>query len=446
MFTKVAAPTATGDGFTPETGIVAEYVNSEFNVFSTWVEWLSFGSSAAGLDSHVVETDVSGAAAFSRIAVGGTASLSRAMSVNVNTLGGAGNSTAAEFINNLGGAAIFADSNGANVAILATSTGASAGILGRNVGGGGSGVSGTGDGSGSGVVGTGGDTGEGGTFTGGATSGSGVSGTAVGSFFGVSGISSATSAGAGGVTGIATRNDSVGVAGFALQPGADPLVSSAAGVFGSAVDATAVYAKSVNGYGVWAEGGSGVGPIRAAVHIEPQQNDPIAPLTGDVWFNATQDKLKVRTAGFNMGAWATQSGYSYAFVGQPAQISTISTAFQTVITSTFTAQTEPIAGAVLSFDIVFEMGASVVALAGAEEFEWQVLDITDGAATPIAPRLEVTHVASAVDANERYVAAKAQYTVPASGPRSFELQFRSVTAPVTVRIRRAAMEITGSHG
>lgn len=438
--TKVTAPSAETVGFTPETGIVAEYANDEFNVLSTWVEWLSFGSSAAGEDAHVVETDSAGKASLAGVLVGGTAAAFPALFVSANS---GASAAAATFSNTLGGFALAASSDGASAAVRGVSTGAEPGILGINSGGGGAGLQGTGDGAGAGVIGSGGATGEGGTFTGGATSGSGVSGTAIGSFFGVAGISAASASGAGGVSGTATRNDSAGVIGFALVAGADPLVESTAAVVGLALDASGVYGKSTNGYGVWAES-SGV--VRASLHIEPQASDPISPLEGDVWYNSAEDHLKGRIDGTSMGLWATRRGYLYSYIEQVGQISSAAQTFQTIITGTFTAQAEPIGGAIATFNVIFEMGCSVIALNGAEEFEWQVLDVTDGAATPIAARLEVSHVASAVNADERYVTAQAQYTIPSSGARTFELQVRSITPAPVFRIRRAVMEITGSHG
>ncbi len=436
---SVPIPTGEVGGFTPETGIVAEYANAEFKVLSTWVEWLSFGSNAAGLDAHVIETDSTGVSAIAGLTAGGTAGAFPAITATANA-GATGSVISAT--NNSGGFAILANSNGVLAAIRGVSTGVQPGIEGRNTGGGGPGVSGTGDGAGSGVVGTGGATGDGGTFTGGATSGAGVSGTAIGAFFGVAGVSSATSAGAGGVSGTATRNDSTGVSGLALVAGANPLSESASAVLGLGVDASGVYGKSTNGYGVWAES---TGVIRASLHVEPQASDPIAPLEGDVWYNAAEDKLKGRISSFNMGLWSTRRGYTYAIEEQVGSINTVSTTFQTVITASFTTQTEPIIGSVLTFSVIFEMGCSVIGGSGAEEFEWQVLDVTDGVATPIPPRLEVSHVASTF-ADERYVTAKASYTVAAAGAQSFALEVRSINPVPAVRIRRAVMEITGSHG
>lgn len=440
--TKVTAPTAIGVGFTPETGIVAEYANDEFNVLSTWVEWLSFGSNAAGLDAHVVETDSTGKVTISRAEIGGTAGASPALLVNGNS---AVPFLTAQFNNTSSGNCILANGTTSAAALVAVNAGtgaaleATANTLATVA------IVATGNLGGAGILSTGGATGNGGTFLGGATSGNGVAGTAVGAGFGVLGTSSAGNSGAGGVAGTAARNDSAGVIGFALVAGADPLVDSTAGVAGLAVDATGVYGKSTNGYGVWAES-SALTPQRAALHIEPQVSDPIAPLEGDVWYNSVEDHLKGRIDGTSMGLWATRRGYLYSYIAQVGQISSASQTMTTIITGTFTAQAEPIGGAIATFNVIFEMGCSVIALNGSEEFEWQVLDVTDGAATPIAARLEVSHVASAVNADERYVTAKAQYTMPASGARTFALQVRSVGAVPVFRIRRAVMEITGSHG
>lgn len=438
---KVTAPTAEDFGFTPETGSVAQYHNAEFNVLSTWVEWLSFGSNAAGEDAHVVETDSTGVARIAGMVLGGTAGAFTPLVLTANS-GATG--TTINATNNSGGFAITATSNGVLAALRATSTGASAAVEGLNTGGGGPGTTGSGNGAGAGIVGTGGATGDGGTFVAGVTGGHGMHGTCTASGnSGAFGLASATVDGTFGVRGVTQRSNQVGVSGENLIAGANPLLGTQAAVLGLADDGTAVFGASADGYGVWAQSS---GTTRASLHIEPQVSDPIAPLLGDVWYNSVEGKLKSRINSFNMGIWATRRGYAYAYAENPALISTASQTFQAVATSTFTTQTEPFASAILTFTVAFEMGCSVIALAAASEFEWQVLDVTDGTATPIAPRLESSHIVSATTADERYVTAKVQYTVPATGPRTFELQFRSINSIPVVRIRRAVMEITGSHG
>ncbi len=117
---NVAIPTGEDGGFTPGTGVVAEYANAEFNVLSTWVEWLSFGSNAAGLDAHVVETDSAGVSAIAGLTAGGTAGAFPAITATANA-GATGSVISAT--NNSGGFAILANSNGVLAAIRGVSTG-----------------------------------------------------------------------------------------------------------------------------------------------------------------------------------------------------------------------------------------------------------------------------------------------------------------------------------
>jgi hypothetical protein len=327
-------------------------------------------------------------------------------------------------------------------AIRGVSTGLQPGIEGRNTGGGGPGISGTGDGAGSGVVGTGGATGEGGTFTGGATSGAGVSGTAIGAFFGVAGVSSATSSGAGGVSGTATRNDSTGVSGLALVAGANPLSESASAVLGLGVDASGVYGKSTNGYGVWAESDS-TSPARAALHIEPQDASPTTVIEGDVWFDSAEEQLKIRQDGTTMGLWSTGHGYLYLFGENVAQVDNTSTTYTDVLTASFAAKQQPReAFCIATVTVNFEFGAS----SAGQSFEWKLIDDTASPKVDVfATSIEEVYVAGA-DAEDRYLTMKTQYTIPLAGARAFKLQIASVDGFITSRIRKASIEITGSHG
>lgn len=436
QLTKVTAPTATGDGFTPETGIVAEYANAELNVLSQWANWLSFGSNAAGLDAHVIETDAAGTATIAAMLLGNTLSAVRPLTVDPNTPG-AGASAIFRATNAAGSQS---ESTGNVAAAIGICTGAAAGVQGQNIGGGGAGVEGAGDGVGPGVQGTGGDSGDGGVFQGGATAGNGVVGNAIASFFGVVGNGASGSPGGGGVIGNAAMNDQAGVAGLQNSVGADPSIGSSSAVVGVALSATAVHGKSQTGYGVWAESDTTT-PSRAALHLEPQDGDPSNILEGDVFYHSAEDQLKARINGTTMGIWATGHGYAYLYGENQAQVDVSVTTFTSVITQAFVGTYEPkenLAG--MTATVCFEFGSDTAGTS----FQWRLRDNTAGVDV-IASRLEEVHHAGAV-ANDRYLTAKVQYTIPLAGARSFSLQIRSVDGFAISRIRRASIEFTGSHG
>lgn len=444
MATKVTAPTATGDGFTPETGIVAEYANDEFNVLSTWVEWLSFGSNAAGLDAHVVETDSAGKATLSRLELGGTAGASAALLVNGNT---SVPFLTAQFNNTSSGNCVLANGTTSAAALRAVNAGTGAAIEAATNTAGTNAIIAIANGAGAGIVSTGGATGQGGTFTGGATSGHGVQGTAIGAQAGVRGISSTTAANSQGLLGSASRNDGAGIQGLALIVGADPTSGDAAAIAGVGTDATALFGLSTNGYGVWAQSDTTT-PARAALHIEPQNATPITVLEGDVWYDSVEDQLKVRQDGTTMGIWATGHGYTYLYGENRAQVNETTTTWADSVTASFVANMEPRENsALVTITVCFEFGASST---GAS-FQWRVNDTTaaafpfDNGGTPADGRIEEVHHSGAT-ADDRYLTQKVQYTIPVAGPREFKIQIRSVDGFITSRIRRASLEITGSHG
>lgn len=121
--TKVVPPTP-AQGFVPGNGISARMINWLFNVLGQWVGWLNSGSSAAGEDAHLVETDSTGKASVAGLVAGGTAAAFRAISATANT--GAGASTVD--ISNTSGSALQCSSTGASPTIAAVSTGAGAAI------------------------------------------------------------------------------------------------------------------------------------------------------------------------------------------------------------------------------------------------------------------------------------------------------------------------------
>lgn len=438
LVTKVA-PIGT-EGFVPGAETRPETLNFALNnVGDEWLTgWLLLGSSAAGLDAHLMETDSSGFHNIARMNIGGTAAAAVAFTCNENS-GATG--TAGEFINAAGGFGITATATAALAAIRGTCTGGAAGIEGQNVGGGGPGGNFTGNGGGAGVTGTGGATGNGATFTSGATSGHGVQGTCIAAnFSGVRGVGSATNTGTAGVLGVTAIAAGNAVLGLHATAGANPVLVAESAVRGDALDGTGVAGTSSNGYGVWA-GSDPTTPARAAFHLDPQDTDPSVALEGDVYHNSGQTQLKGRINSRWQGVWATEKGFTYGAASTLTQTSSLTTVFQGIISVFLAAPYDPkeINGLV-TIKVSFEMGSSVAG----SNFEWQLEDVTAGAVFPIPAQIETAHIASAVNADERYVTSQVQYAIPATGPREFELQVRATVGGTTFRIRRIAMEVKGN--
>ena len=422
---SVPIPTGEAGGFTPDTGIVAEYANAEFKVLSTWVEWLSFGSNAAGLDAHVIETDSTGVSAIAGLTAGGTAGAFPAITATANS-GATGSVISAT--NNSGGFAILANSNGVLAAIRGVSTGLQPGIEGRNTGGGGPGISGTGNGAGSGVVGTGGADGSGVDGTGGSTGGAGVIGLATGAgFYGVQGTSSVGAAGTGGVAGISTRADSVGVAGLNAIPGASPTLESASAVVGIGIDATGIYGKSTNGYGVWAKSDT-TSPARAALHIDPQNAQPNIglALSGDAYWDSVIDRLSV----FEDSNWKLNHASLSGFVARhsaPVSGNEGSIGFSPLTNVQTFAPNAPAKAGYVLITVTGQFRNSDPTL---HHFRLKLIDAT--AVSDIETEEFYLSVAGATvagisgDGYEESVCMRSSYLLPAAGNRSFEVEIEPV--------------------
>jgi hypothetical protein len=134
---RVGSPTkiAPGDlanGFTPGVAVTPEDHNYLYAILGDWSVWLLAGSAFAGLDAHVVETDSAGHTRIASLALGGTASGTRALVVNQNT---GASSAAGTFTNSGAGFAVLASAAGASAAVRGLATGSGAGVEARVVGG-----------------------------------------------------------------------------------------------------------------------------------------------------------------------------------------------------------------------------------------------------------------------------------------------------------------------
>lgn len=118
--TKIIPPTP-AQGLVPGTGGASEFVNWLFNVIGQWLGWLNSGSSAAGEDAHIVETDSTGQTNVAGVVAGGTAAAYRPIVATENS--GAAGATI-DATNNSNGFAVLGTVNGSGAAIRGVSTGA----------------------------------------------------------------------------------------------------------------------------------------------------------------------------------------------------------------------------------------------------------------------------------------------------------------------------------
>lgn len=409
------------NGNVPSTGIVAEYQNYLEYWTGQWItNWVDLGSSAAGLDAHIVETDASGFANIARLTLGGTAAGGFALSATENS-GATG--TAISATNNSGGFAILASASTASPAVRAISSGAGEGLEALNVGGGGPGLTATGNGSGAGAVAAGGASGNGVTAESGTSAGHGVVGTArafAGN--GVRGLSRSAgdgpSGGSVGVLGTAQQNDTIGVAGFQGNAGST-IGTLHGGVYGFGLDANGVIAQSTNAYGLWAQSDT-TSPARAALHLEPQDDDPATGAEGDKMYNSTTDEPREYVNSRWQTVWTTQDGFTRGLVGPSSAVNNNSAAYTTLSSCQLPAPYDPKHTGSIMIHAAAEFGANGGTVHTVVDV--RLYDVTSAAV--IWQRNIDMPAAVAGPIYDRPWSIVIPYGLPGTGPRTIELQFR----------------------
>lgn len=421
--TKVTAPTATGVGFTPDTGIVAEYANDELNTLSTWARWLSFGAFALQEDAHVVETDSSGATNIVRLSMGALTPATVGPLLSLDGTNVIGPALMQVDTNGGPGTAIAATNSGADGAVRGANSGSGPGVRGENTGTGPGGRFTANAGNGNGVEGNGEGSGAGGVFTPGAT-GSGVVATCTGAnTAAVDGTSSPTSSGSYGTRGSAARGDAGGALGQNLQPAADPVDPSNAGVHGLGASATGVAGESTDGYGLLGQSVS-----RAPLRLVPRDGAPSTLLDGDIWpdllantsllfyrrgaqnravhdsaFGFVQNGVGGLSGSRSSGTLAVQHSISLGAPNDPK--------FAGTVELEFVAQVRNINDTLTTFQLQFQdntAGGSVI-----DTLELYLAETNTNVTNP--------PIGARPNAYEATVTFRARYALPAAGARQFDL-------------------------
>jgi hypothetical protein len=439
-FPVVVIPPLPAQGHVPGDGVVAEYVNYHTNILGEYTVWVLAGSSAAGLDAHIVETDANGDAALAQLDVGGTANATIALRVSQNT---GADSAAGTFTNSGAGFGVTSTAASTLAGIRGTNTGTGAGVEGIGLGTNNVGVVGQGQGTAAGGSFTGGATGPGIIATGGATADYGALCTGTGAFAGVSGIGGASATEA--VLGTASWNEQMGVRGVAHASG----LASGGGVIGVGQgDAPGVRSTATNGYGVIA-GSDTSSPTRASFRVVPQDADPGTALMGDVTHRSDLDIQRVYTDSIWQSPWSTASGIAFGLAAPRASpaTSTDATAYVTLVTATTASPYEPrFAGGFLLLLASCRFG-NVDSANPHRTLDIRILDNTSGAIV----YNEIVQF-PATDAADNNTAVSqwtimVPYSIPAAGSRQFTLEFRCGTLLVTGAVGDvASLAILGVFG
>jgi hypothetical protein len=439
------------NGSIPGQGIPAEWYNYLTNINGQWItDWLQYGTFNPTLDAHIVETDANGESNIATLTLGATAGTNYSLAVDINS-GWAGPTSL--FNNSAGESAIYAISNNGLIpTILARSPDAVAVIQGEHTGTGGAGVYGTGTGTNNtgvsgegtgnapGVSGIGGATGRGVQGIGGATSGDGVVGLtgASGANYGVRGFSNAGGGGAGvrGDTGGINSNGVYGRAtGFSGTYGvlavSDAGSDGALRAYGNGTGAnqtTAIIGDGAGelgtgeGYGIVALAKSAT-PVRSALRLGPQQGDPSSAFDGDVAYNDTTDELRAHIDGQWQSVCSLPNGDTFGYQTGQAGLNNDAVNYTTIATATLSAPKDPKRVGQVLISAVAELGWDTTVGAS---IDVRIYDTTSSAV--VWARSIATPVSVGGGVYDRPWSIQVSYLLPATGPRSFALQFKKQNA------------------
>lgn len=420
--TKIARGAAQyAEGWVGDEVPPAQEVNDTLSKVTTWAKWAGEGSFAGAEDDHIVETNSDGETSLARLSILGHTTIGGASLDVVGSVSG----TAVSLANTNGNFTVTVTNNSSLAGLRSTQTGTGPALEGIALGTNNDGVQGSGTGTGVGVVGDGGATGHGGEFTGGASAGHGVVG--IGGAIASAGVRGEAEASAGSfaVEGIATHIDQATIIGRTFG-GATSSAKAIHGLAGN--DAIGVHGDAADGYGVVAESDTTT-PKRAAFRLVPQDANPTTALNGDVFFKDTENRPRFRADGNWREYWSSISGYTHGH-GADATGGRNNAAFNTEFSTTLAAPNEPSATGIVVIKVTGRFRNQTAALS---TIQIKVRDATAAAdvGTDVEVRMSETNAAvvtSSANAYEKTISFTKQYSLPAAGARTFDLQVATLVA------------------
>jgi hypothetical protein len=418
-------PADLANGFVPGTGIVPEWVNYLFHWSGNWItDWLAQGTPDADLDAHIVETDSDGQARIASMIIGGQASSERALLIEEND--GIGGAITAEINNLAGGQALVCTSNDPNGCVQALNAGTGPALYGVAQGAGNVGVQGEGGTAGVGVVGLGGS-----------GNADGVRGEGSGNRAGVIGEGGPTSGP--GVVGLPGSTSGYGVRGETLSAAtsssaavaAITLTGSGMGLFANSSGGT--------GYAVVAQADT-TSPTRAPLRMVPQNDDPSSGAEGDVTYNSATDELRAYVNSRWQTALTTEFGHTRGAEFEGSATNNNSGSFTTAATCVLAAPYDPKHTGFLWLSAGGEFGAT-----GGSIHTTIELRIRDTTSNVTVWSRTIDHPAAVGGPiYDRPWSIQVRYALPATGPRTLELQFHKPGGVGTgVQVRDAYLSAIG---
>ena len=415
--TKSATVSAT-DGFFPDTPIAAEESNYLFNISGQWSAWQFAGTSTPVIDTTIVERDSLGRSQFAICQTGNTASASSSLIVDSNPGQPAGDPSAL-FSNTITGGAISASNNGSSVCIDANNAGAGGGVQGSTVDGpwGVRGLSSNSAGGSVGVVGE----------------------ARTASSVGVGGVGFGDPGSLPAVTGSLNAVDGVGVQGFTLNAAATTLSAAVEGNSAISADGTAVRGVSDGGYAVVAQARTAA-PLRAALRLSPQDADPVSAFDGDEYHNSAGYRRV-----FADSIWrsvSTQEGNSVrGFDSDPGPVA-LPLAPVTAASVSLGINNAPLVIGELEILAEFEPAWGVSGAGVIQDVTARVRDVTAG--VDVWSQI-VALPDGLANIPVRTFSRTVTYTVPATGPRDFELILERTGGPTDALARNVVLKVSGVY-
>lgn len=199
-------------------------------------------------------------------------------------------------------------------------------------------------------------------------------------------------------------------------------------------------ASAGTGYGVIAQADAS-SPVSAALRIVPQDDDPSTTAEGDIWYNSGTDELRAKVDAVDVSLWATLDGMTRTWVDDGSASNNNSAAYTTLATCTmsgplFTPQHVGV--------VIIQASAEFGAAGGSVHttLDLRLYDTTAGAA--IWTRTIDMPAAVAGPIYDRPWSVIQAYTLPSTGARTLELQFKKTGGAGTgVQARDAGIFVLG---
>lgn len=192
-----------------------------------------------------------------------------------------------------------------------------------------------------------------------------------------------------------------------------------------------------SGYGIIV----GTGGQRAPLRLDPNNTAPIVGLSGDVYYDDTDSRLRVRSDAAWRSLWHTTRGFVRAYAESLGETAFSAGGSPTAKASVNVPASDNLrAGAIVHVRCVCEVGSDNAAT---DDVQLGIFDST--APADILALRDIRTFQASGAADEKYVVLEADYTIPGDGSRTFFLGYVGGGGAPQGYIARASIEVTGQY-